>query len=49
MTEAAAAALDIAQLRHVRPRHWGRLAAASLIVLVLGSLVRAFAIGKIDW
>ena len=44
-----AAALDIAQLRHVRPVHWGRLAAAAIILVLLGLLVRAFARGKIDW
>jgi polar amino acid transport system permease protein len=44
-----AAALDIAELRHVRPRHWGRLISAALLILVLASIVRAFAVGKIDW
>ena len=43
------ATLDIAQLRHVKPRHWGRLTAASILVVVLALLVRAFANGKIDW
>ncbi len=41
--------LDIAQLKHVRPRQWGRLTAAAAIVAVLALLVRAFANGKIDW
>ncbi len=43
------AALDIAQLRHVRPWHWGRLSAAAVILVLLALLVRAFATGKIDW
>ncbi len=42
-------ALDIAQLRHVRPGHWGRWSAATAIVVILALLVRAFATGKIDW
>ena len=45
----AAAALDIARLRHVRPRHWGRWSAAGVIVVLLVLLLRAFADGKIDW
>ena len=45
----AAAPIDIAELRHVQPRHWGRLAAAAAIVAMLLLLVRAFANGKIDW
>ncbi|MEJ1976633.1 MAG: amino acid ABC transporter permease [Acetobacteraceae bacterium] len=49
MTAPAAASLDIAQLQHVKPRHWGRLASAALLVLLLALLVRAFAVGNIDW
>ena len=45
----AAAPVDIAELRHVKPRHWGRLSAAFVLVVLLGLLVRAFANGKIDW
>lgn len=43
------AALDIAALRHVRPVHWGRIAAAAVLLVMLALLVRAFAQGKIDW
>ena len=42
-------ALDIAEMRHVRPLHLGRIAAAAVLVVLLGLLVRAFAQGKIDW
>ena len=49
MSAAAADALDIAQLRHVRPRHYGRAASAAVILVLLALLVRAFAQGKIDW
>ena len=45
----ASAALDISQLRHVRPVHWGRVASVAVILVLLALLVRAFAIGKIDW
>lgn len=49
--EAAAhqAELDIANLRHIRPRHYGRLTAAGIILLLLALLVRAFAVGQIAW
>lgn len=41
--------VDIARLRHVRPRHYGRITAV-VVILVLGLLlVRAFAVGRIDW
>ena len=47
--DVAGASLDIARLRHVRPVHWGRLASVAVIVILLALLVRAFAVGKIDW
>lgn len=47
--EAAAPALDIAVLRRARPVPWGRIATAAAILLVLGLIVRAFALGRIDW
>ena len=42
-------ALDIARLLHVRPRHWGRMAAAAVLLCLLGLIVRAFAVGQIEW
>ena len=42
-------ALDIAQLRHVPPRHYGRLITAAVLLVLLGLVVRAFAVGQIDW
>jgi polar amino acid transport system permease protein len=41
--------LDIARLRHVRPRHYGRMLAVVLIALFAGFIVVSFANGKIDW
>jgi polar amino acid transport system permease protein len=41
--------LDIANLRHIRPRHYGRLAAAVVILLLAALVVRAFAEGDIAW
>ena len=41
--------VDIARLRHVRPRHYGRMAAVAAILIVAALLVRAFAVGRIDW
>jgi polar amino acid transport system permease protein len=41
--------VDIARLRHVRPRHYGRIAAVAAIVILAALLVRAFALGRIDW
>lgn len=41
--------VDIARLRHVRPRHYGRWAAVVVSVVLAALLVRAFAIGRIDW
>jgi polar amino acid transport system permease protein len=40
---------DLAGLPLVRPRHWGRWGAATVLVLLLGLLVRAFALGQIEW
>ncbi|WP_174247376.1 amino acid ABC transporter permease [Acidisphaera sp. L21] len=45
----SASALDIAQLRHVRPRHWGRIVSATCLLVLLALLVHAFAIGQINW
>jgi polar amino acid transport system permease protein len=41
--------LDIARMPHVRPRHWGRIVTAGLLLLLLALLVRAFALGQIAW
>jgi polar amino acid transport system permease protein len=41
--------LDIARLRHIRPRHYGRMAAIALIALFAGFIAVSFATGKIDW
>src|SRR5215470_17257196 len=41
--------VDIARLRHVRPRHYGRILGVVLIVLACVLLIRAFAEGRIDW
>ena len=43
------AGLDIAQLRHANPPRWGQIGAAAVILVLLVLLVRAFALGKIDW
>jgi polar amino acid transport system permease protein len=40
---------DIAHLRHVPRRYWGRYLAAALIMAFLVFLVDAFAHGKIEW
>jgi len=40
---------DIAHLRHVPRRHWGRYVSAGLILLFLAFLVDAFAHGQIEW
>jgi len=42
-------ATDIAHLRHVPRRYWGRYVSAGLILLFLGFLVDAFAHGQIEW
>ena len=41
--------VDIARLRHVRPRHYGRITAVVVILGVGVLLVKAFAEGQIDW
>lgn len=41
--------LDIANLRHIKPRHYGRMIAAAIILLLVAFLVRAFAEGQIGW
>jgi polar amino acid transport system permease protein len=41
--------VDVARLRHIRPRHYGRIVAVVAILAFLGFLIRAFAIGRIDW
>ena len=43
---------DIYRTSHLklRPRrHWGRMVAAGIVLLLLAALVRAFATGKIEW
>jgi len=40
---------DIAHLRHVPRRYWGRYVSAGLILLFLAFLIDAFAHGKIEW
>jgi polar amino acid transport system permease protein len=40
---------SIAHLTHVRRRHYGRWAAAALILVAFGLLVKAFAEGQIAW
>ncbi len=51
VAEAAPAAegLDIARLRHVRPRYYGRWAAVALILAFAVFIVVSFARGNIDW
>ena len=46
---AAGNAFDIARLRHVPQRHFGRLAVVASLLLLLALLVRAFARGQIAW
>lgn len=41
--------LDIASLRHIRPRHYGRWLAVALLLLAAFLLLRAFAEGQIGW
>jgi polar amino acid transport system permease protein len=41
--------IDIARLRHVRPRHYGRISAVVLIGVLGILLLKAFAEGQIDW
>jgi polar amino acid transport system permease protein len=41
--------IDVARLRHLRPRHYGRMTAVVVTLVLLALLVDAFARGKIDW
>ncbi len=41
--------LDISRMRHAKSVHYGRIIAATLIVLAAGLLIKAFAEGKINW
>lgn len=41
--------VDISALPHARPRHYGRWLGASVLVLALGYIAWAFAVGNIDW
>ena len=41
--------VDVARLRHLRPRHYGRMTAVVVTLFLLALLVDAFARGKIDW
>lgn len=41
--------LDIARLRHMRPRHYGRWAAVALILAFVAFVVVSFARGNIGW
>jgi polar amino acid transport system permease protein len=40
---------DITQYEHVPRRYYGRMFFATLIVIVLAALLRAFANGQIEW
>ena len=40
---------DIARLRHVRPRHYGRMVSVALILAFALFIVVSFARGQIDW
>lgn len=41
--------IDIARMRHIKPRHYGRMTAVVVLLVLAALLVRAFALGKIDW
>ncbi len=41
--------IDIAALPHIRPRHYGRMAAILAVLVLLVLLVRSFADADIDW
>lgn len=41
--------VDISALPHARPRHYGRWFGATVLLLALGYIAWAFAIGNIDW
>ena len=40
---------DISQLKMMPRRHYGRMVSAALVLVVLAFIIRAFAIGKIEW
>ena len=40
---------DLAGLSLVRPRHWGRWAAAAVLLGLLALVAHAFAVGQIEW
>lgn len=52
-TDAGAAAhdqnYDIARLKLVPKRHYGRMVAAAIVLLLLAALIRAFSVGQIEW
>jgi polar amino acid transport system permease protein len=41
--------IDIAALPHIRPRHYGRMAAVAAVLVLFALLVRAFVYADIDW
>lgn len=41
--------VDISVLPHARPRHYGRWFGATLVLVALGYICWAFAVGNIDW
>lgn len=41
--------VDVARLPHIRPKHYGRMSAVVIIVIAGILLVRAFAVGQINW
>jgi polar amino acid transport system permease protein len=41
--------IDVARLRHLRPRHYGRMTAVVITLLLMALLADAFARGQIDW
>jgi polar amino acid transport system permease protein len=46
---AAGALTDLSGVKIVRPRHWGRWTTASVLLVLVLLLVRAFAHGQIEW
>ncbi|MBN9073470.1 MAG: amino acid ABC transporter permease [Rhizobiales bacterium] len=47
--DATAEEVDVARLPHIRPRHYGRITAVVAILVIGLFLIRAFAVGRIDW
>ena len=41
--------IDIARLRHIQPRHYGRMIAIALIIAFAAFIATSFANSKIDW